>query len=94
VKDLCVSHASDSVAFEPIAYFLADASVTARRLLGRDHKLQDPNLFWRKVETADLSEALARRFSLFVKERSLTFLEELDDWLDAHKRASRRKNKK
>jgi hypothetical protein len=94
VRRFFVSNTPNSIAFEPIAYFLADASTTARHLLKRNINSRGPSHYWRRVETTELSDTLARKFSLFAKERSLTFLEELDDWLDAHKSESQRKHKK
>jgi len=73
------------LAFEPNAYFLADASVTLGRMLTDDTPARLPQPFWRKVEDADLSDALAKKFSIYARERTLMFLEELDDWLNAHK---------
>lgn len=77
--------APKNMAFEPIAYFLSDASVTLGRMLTKKVPPRTPAPFWRKVETSNLSDSLARKFSVFARERTLTFLEELDDWLDAHK---------
>jgi hypothetical protein len=37
------------------------------------------------VETTGLSETTANKFIAFVRDRSLDFLEELDDWLEAHR---------
>jgi hypothetical protein len=90
VKPYFTSDTSKSIAFEPIAYFLSDASITLRRLLSQGVKARKAGHFWRKVETGHLTAGLARRFSAFARERTLTYLEELDDWLDAHKRKSSR----
>jgi hypothetical protein len=94
VRRFFVSDIPGKIAFEPIAYFLTDASTTARHLLRRNENSRGPSHYWRKAETTELSDAHARKFSLFAKERSITFLEELDDWLDAHKNEGRRKLKK
>lgn len=74
-----------SLAFEPLAYFLSDASATLARILTRTNGAKSPELFWRKVESTGLSAKAARDFTSFVRERSLDFLEELDDWLEAHR---------
>jgi hypothetical protein len=42
-------------------------------------------LFWRKVEATGLSKAAAVEFTEFAATRSLEFLEELDDWLEARR---------
>ncbi len=80
---------SDSVtAFEPIAYFLSDASATLSQILRRRNRSPQPERFWRKVETFHVSEATAKKFAAFARERSFLFLEELDDWLEAHRYTS------
>lgn len=81
-----------SLAFEPLAYFLSDASATLTRILTRTNAAKSPELFWRKVESTGLSAKVARDFTSFVRERSLDFLEELDDWLEAHRSRSTRMN--
>lgn len=75
-------------AYEPVAYFLADASATlSRMLLGRRNSSQ-PRPFWRKVYSTALTRAAAKEFTEFARERGLLFLEELDDWLEAHRGSS------
>jgi len=81
----------ESVAFEPMAYFLSDAGHTLGRILKRTRRLRGPELFWRKVESTRLTEAAAVRFTEFIRDRSLAFLEELDDWLEAQ--AERRRGR-
>jgi len=71
-----------NIAFEPHAYFLYDASSTMKRMITKGSK--DPAAFWRKTENANLSEAAARRFFEFSRRRSLDFIQEMDDWLEAH----------
>jgi hypothetical protein len=82
-----------SVAFEPMAYFLSDASATLGKILKRTKASRGPELFWRKVETTGLSESAAVEFNEFVTSRSLVFLEELDDWLEARRTSSVRKSR-
>ena len=74
------------MAFEPMVLFLNDASSTMARILRRPGDSQSPEPFWRKVETVSLSKKAARQFSEYAQERSLMFLEEMDDWLRAHAR--------
>jgi hypothetical protein len=74
------------MAFEPVAFFLSDASSTLTRILRRRRVSRTPELFWRKVESASISDADADKFNTFARERSMLFLEELDDWLEAHAR--------
>jgi Family of unknown function (DUF6502) len=75
-----------SVAFEPMAYFLSDASSTLERILRRKEQSRSADLFWRKPENSDLSDAGAKKFLAFSKERTLAFVNEIDEWLDAHRR--------
>ncbi len=82
------------MAFEPLAFFLNDASATLSRILRRRRNSRTPELFWRKVESDSISDADAKRFNAFASERSLLFLEELDDWLGAHSQPSTGASKK
>jgi hypothetical protein len=74
-----------TMAYEPVAYFLSDASTTLSRILKRTARWNGPDLFWQKTENKLISAATAKRFTAFAKERSLVFLDELDDWLEAHR---------
>lgn len=73
--------AGSKVAFEPIAYFLNDASSALTYMLKRSSKSRH---FWRTVENARISRSNARKFLEFARERSLLFLEQMDDWLQVH----------
>src|ERR1700683_2078642 len=77
-----------SLAFEPMAYFLSDASDTLGRILKRKAQSRGADIFWRKAENSNLSQAAARQFLAFSKERSLAFVHEIDEWLEAHQRRS------
>jgi hypothetical protein len=72
------------VAFEPIAYFLSDASSALTHLLKNSSARKKSNHFWRAVESARISPNNARKFLEFARERGLIFFEEMDDWLQAH----------
>lgn len=85
VRPFFYTNSDKTTAFEPIAYFLSDASATLSQILKRQQHSRYPERFWRKVESIDVSEAIARKFAIFARERSLLFLEELDDWLEAHR---------
>jgi hypothetical protein len=74
-----------SMAYEPVAYFLSDASATLSKILRRSARWRGPDLFWQKTENDRISEATARKFTAFARERSLVFLDEMDDWLEAHR---------
>lgn len=77
-----------SLAFEPMAYFLSDASDTLGSILKRKAQSRGADIFWRKAENSNLSQAAARQFLTFGKERSLAFVNEIDEWLEAHQRRS------
>jgi hypothetical protein len=86
VSPFFLTSSAKSMAFEPMAYFLSDASHTLGRILKRKEQSRDADIFWRKAENSDLSEAEARKFLAYSKERSLAFANEIDDWLEAHRR--------
>lgn len=72
------------VAFEPIVYFLDDAAAALTHVLKHSSARSTPHHFWRTVQRAKISQANAKKFLEFAMERSLIFLEEMDDWLQAH----------
>lgn len=80
-------------AYEPVAYFLGDASATLSRLLLGRRNLSEPKPFWRKVYAIAVTRSIAKEFTEFARERGLIFLEELDDWLEAHRDSSVRARK-
>lgn len=82
------------MAFEPMVLFLNDASSTMTRILRNPNDSNDPDPFWRKVETVRVSKGDAKQFSEYARERSLMFLEEMDDWLRAHSSANSHRGKK
>lgn len=84
VSPIFRASAGSKMAFEPIAYFMNDAASTLTYTLKNVSASPNPDLFWRTVESAQISKASAKKFTEFAKERSLLFLEELDDWLRAH----------
>jgi hypothetical protein len=86
VSPFFLTCSAKSLAFEPMAYFLSDASHTLGRILKRKDFSSSADIFWRKAENSDLSESGARKFLAFSKERSLAFANEIDDWLEAHRR--------
>lgn len=94
VSPLFRASAGSKMAFEPIAYFLNDATSTLTYTLKNASRSAKPDLFWRTVESIQLSKANAKKFTEFAKERSLLFLEEMDDWLQAHATAKSRGSKK
>ncbi len=94
VSPLFRASAGSRVAFEPIAHFLSDASLTLTHILKNSNGSTSPGLFWRTVESIHVSKANAGKFMEFAKDRSLLFLDELEDWLQAHGRAKLPSSKK
>ena len=96
IRSLFFTSTDSAMAFEPIAYFLSDASSTLGRIIRRTRRTRGPELFWRKVECTGLSAQSAREFIEFVSERGQEFLEEIDDWLEARAKeaAGRRPRRK
>jgi len=82
------------MAFEPIVYFLNDATSTLSHTLKSTGAQSRPDSFWRKVDSTQISKGDIERFFDFTKERSLIFLEELEDWLRAHASAKYHSGKK
>ena len=72
------------MAFEPMVLFLNDATSTMTRILRNPSDSNDPDPFWRKVETVRVSKGAAKQFSEYARERGLMFFEEMDEWLQAH----------
>ncbi len=85
IKPFFYANNDEAMAFEPIAFFLSDASATMAEILKRQQRAVSPERFWRKVESISVSESIAKQFAAFARERSFIFLEELDDWLEAHR---------
>lgn len=94
VSPLFRASAGSRIAFEPIARFLNDATSTLTHTLMRVSASTNPDLFWRTVENIHVSRADTAKFMEFAKERSLLFLEELDDWLSAHGTSRTRSSKR
>ncbi len=90
VSPLFRTSAGSRMAFEPITYFLTDAASALTHTLKNANASAKPDLFWRTVDSVKVSQNNANRFVEFAKERSLLFLEEMEDWLQAHTRATSR----
>jgi hypothetical protein len=71
-----------TVAFEPSASFLSHANDALSRSLAGNQRKRGP--FWYRVEGFCASSTVERHFRSFARDRGLLFLEELDDWLEAH----------
>jgi hypothetical protein len=73
------------VAYEPSATFLADAADTVRATIGAKSSSKGPlRTFWRVAESDRLPSRKVSSYLSYVNRRSLAFLLELDDWLEAN----------
>jgi hypothetical protein len=90
VSPLFRASAGSKIAFEPTARFLSDASSTLTHILKSANASGNPDLFWRTVQSVHVSKTNAGKFMEFANERSLLFLDELEDWLQAHGRSKAR----
>lgn len=68
--------------FEPNFRFLCDAAKVSTKKLG-DAKAT-PGLFWQCADNARIHPRKAQKFLQFARERSLSFMHEMNDWLDEH----------
>ena len=70
------------VPFEPNFQFLVDAvrASTWGSGIGR----RTPRLFWQNVASDNVPAKYSSEFLRFVKTRGLSFLQEINDWLEAH----------
>jgi hypothetical protein len=76
---------TDNLAFEPSARFLSAASATVANVLGKQQSYGGlPRLFWRTADTDKLPASAIPSYMDFARSRSLIFLQEIDEWLQAH----------
>ena len=68
--------------FEPNFQFLVDALHAST--WGSSVVPKSPRLFWQNVASSNVPDKYAVEFLRFAKERSLTFMHEINDWLEAH----------
>ena len=70
------------LSYEPNLQFLIDATRAATdRLLPT---AKTPGVFWRKAENIRIRPKHTKEFLRFVDQRSLSFMYEINDWLDEH----------
>lgn len=73
------------LAFEPSINFLLDAARNVRASLaasnGRTVNSKGAQHFWRAVDANNIPDAKRKEFLIFIKSLSLTFLQDVDDWL-------------
>jgi hypothetical protein len=78
--------------FEPNFKFLVDATrVSTSRL--RDAR-NAPGLFWQCADNSRIDARQARAFLQFAQQRSLSFMHEINDWLDEHECKQSRSRRK
>jgi hypothetical protein len=73
---------ADYLPFEPNFRFLVDAT---RATTNRLHAPKARNrLFWQCADNSRIHPRYAKDFLSFVKQRGLSFMHEINDWLDEH----------
>ena len=74
--------------FEPSFRFLLDATkVSTTRLR---HSTKTPGLFWQCADNSRIESRNAQAFLRFAQQRGLSFMHEINDWLDEHERIKSR----
>jgi hypothetical protein len=82
----------DGLPFEPNFRFLVDAVRSSTRGLGQD--TVGPRLYWHCADSKQIPTKEVEQFLRFSEERSLSFMHEIDDWLDQHATASTEQERK
>jgi hypothetical protein len=78
------------IAYEPSASFLADAADTVGASIGANRGPSGSGrIFWRAAETARLPPRKIASYLSYANRRSLAFLLEMDDWLEANSKKSK-----
>jgi len=72
----------DYLPFEPNFQFLIDAARACT--WGSGHPPQTPRLYWLNATSNRVKRRHASEFLRFSKERGLSFIHEINDWLEAH----------
>lgn len=94
LKDFLHVTSNKKLAYEPHFSFLSQACDTTGSLLKRKQLKKEIRNFWRTAEVVDLPRSDLPEFLTFARERSLTFLQELDEWLRAHSRSKKKSMRK
>lgn len=85
------------LAFEPSVRFLVDAARNVKASLQDSDKAEQgasqAHNFWRTVDSKNLPASRRKAYAAFVKELSLTFLQDVDDWLSENSTNGRGKSK-
>jgi hypothetical protein len=72
----------DGLPFEPNFRFLVDAVRSSTRGLGQN--VVGPRLYWHCADSKQIPKKDEELFLRFSEERSLSFMHEINDWLDQH----------
>lgn len=70
------------ITFEPNLRFLSDAIQVSTKPLSRSEK--SPRLYWHCANSSRVDPRHAQEFLRFSRQRSLSFMHEINDWLDEH----------
>ena len=73
---------SNHLAFEPQLRFFYDAAKVSIEPLDRENK--QSRLFWHCADNSRIDPKHSLNFLRFARQRSLTFMHEINDWLDEH----------
>jgi hypothetical protein len=68
--------------YEPNMEFLVDAVAASTRGLGS--RRDEGSLFWLRAQNESLPKRHVSEFLAYARQRSLVFLQEVDDWLEQH----------
>jgi hypothetical protein len=78
--------------FEPSYRFLVDATKVSTKRLRRTDKR--PGIFWQCADNPRIDSRKMGEFMQFAQQRGLSFMHEINDWLDAHDCATKRLTKR
>lgn len=77
--------------FEPTFRFLTDAARVSTRNLWNSKS--PPTLFWQCADNPKIEARRLREFMQFAQQRGLSFMHEMNDWLDEHEYIERKPGK-
>ena len=78
--------------FEPNFRFLTDAAKVSTRNLWNSKT--PPTLFWQCADNPKIEQRRIREFMQFAQQRGLSFMHEINDWLDEHECTGRQGTRK
>jgi hypothetical protein len=91
VRRMMVYGHPDYLPFEPNFRFLTDAARVSTRNLWNSKR--PPTLFWQCADNPKIEARRIREFMQFAQQRGLSFMHEINDWLDEHECTGRQPSK-